>query len=176
MIYTITYPIITSDYSAIWQHELLYDPRHAVPTNNHWTLRMLFWLFGLGYNLLVPCGFLSWGKEEEELVTTWSSPLFSDSQFTTNGGIQSYCGGNVNFINCVSLTSQEHNYSEIKLLTRFNGSTSKPIFTIKNDLKKENSALKLMWVCVAFVFSFFNVSNTQVCARVSSSFAHTYMR
>ena len=151
MIYTITYPIITSDYLAIWQHELLYDPRHAVPANSNWMLRMLFWLFGLGYNLLMPCGFLPWRKEEEELATTWSSPLFFDSQFTTNGGIQSYFGNNFNFINCVSLRSQEHNYSEISLFSRFSGSTSKPILTTKNDLKKENSTLKLMWVFVACI-------------------------
>ena len=65
MIYTTTYPIITSDYSAIWQHELLYDLRHAVLTNSNWMLRMLLWLSGLGYNLLVPCGFLPWGRKKK---------------------------------------------------------------------------------------------------------------
>ena len=45
---------------------------------------MLFWLSGLGYSSPSTCGFPPWGNKEE-LATTWSSPLFSDSQFTTNG-------------------------------------------------------------------------------------------
>ena len=156
MIYTITYPIITSDYSAIWLHELLYDSRHAVPANSNWTLRMLFWLSGLRYSLLVTCGFPPWGKEEEELATTWSSPLFSDSQFTTNGGVQSYCGWNFNFINCVFLISQELNYSEIFYLLDLVGALVNQFSLLKTILRKR--ILHSNWCeCPLHVFTFMRV-------------------
>ena len=147
------------------KHELLYDLRHAVPANNSWTHWRLSGSLGLSYSPSLICGFAPWGKEEEKLATTCSSPLFSDSQFTTNGGIQSYYGSNVNFINCVSLTSQEHNYSEIFCLLDLAGALVNQFSRFKNDLKKENSNSQTdLNVCCLCVHVFQRLSH--VYARV----------
>ena len=58
------------------------------------------------------------------------------------------------------------------LFTRFSGSTSKSILTIKNNLKKENSTLKLMWVIVTcdHVFQRLNHSCMRACMYISHGF------
>ena len=142
------------------KHELLYDQRHAVLASNNWTLRMLFWLARARLFFSFWLRFSSLWKEKEELVTTWSFPLFSDSQFTTNREIQSYYSSNIDFNNCVSLRIQKHNQSKISLSTRFSGSTSRLILTSKNTLKKENFTLNRCESFVDFVSHVCCVSHT----------------
>ena len=147
MTYTITYPIITSDYSTIWLHELLYDPRHAVPANSNWTLRMLFWLCGLGFSHLLPCGFLPWGKEEEELAIhhEWRSSILLRQQRQ----FHQLC-----FLD-FSRTQLFWNFCLLDLagalLNRFSRS--------RTNLRKRIQSLEQVWVCVAseHVFNVFSL-------------------
>ena len=153
------------------KHRLLYDPRHLVPANSNWTHQMLFWISWARLLSFFACGFPPWGKEEEELATIWSSPLFFDSQFTMNGGIQCYYGSNVNFINCVSLTSQEHNYSEIFCLLDFVGALVNQFSLLRMILRKRIQHSN--WCeCMLLAFTFSNVT----LAHMSVASLHTSNR
>ena len=120
--------------------------------------------------LQFPCAlrFSSLKKEEEELATTWSSPLFSDSQFTTNVGVQSYYGNNINFINCISLISQEHNYSEIFCLLALAGALVNQFSLLKMILRKRIHTQIDVSVSCFLCSCFSNVLNTPVFVRVVS--------
>ena len=147
------------------KHELLYNPRQQSRPIATGHIRCFSGSLGLGYSSSLICGFPLWGKEEEELATTWSSPLFSDLQFTMNGGIQSYCGNNVNFINCISLTSQEHNYSEIFCLLDLTGALVNQFSRLRMILRKRIQHSN--WSeCALLVITFSNVFHSHVHARM----------
>ena len=163
MIYTIMYPIITSDYSAIWQHELLYDPRHAVPANNN--ARCFLGFLDSATILLCPAVF-SWrkGRRRTRYHEVFPTILLFAIHHEWRGSVllqQQRQFHQLCFLD-ISRTQLFWNYCSLDLA----GALVKQFSLLRIILKKRNPHSNWCECALLLCSRFSNVLNTPVYARV----------